>query len=142
MESRKSEQLFVYSSLRKGFHEGTYHYITRYFSFLGNAKVKGVLRDLGTEPVANPTNEETFIKGELYILNNPDEFSWSFGQLDEYEGLVAEEGEDPLYRREITNVFKEDGSTTNAWIYWYNKDASSFPAIPSGDVLEYLNSKK
>ncbi len=142
MDSEKPTQLFVYSSLRKGFHQGAYQYITQHFTPLGNAKVKGVLRDLGNQPVANPSNEEIFIKGELYALHNPGDFSWVFGQLDEYEGLITEAGEHPLYRREIVTVQKEDGSKTDAWIYWYNKDASNFPMIPSGDVIEYIQSKK
>ncbi len=80
-------QLFVYSSLRKGFHLQAYEYLVKFFSFVSLGKVKGILRDSGTEPVATPVEDNTFIKGELYMLNNSYDFSWVFGQLDEYEGL-------------------------------------------------------
>lgn len=142
MAPQTSHQLFIYSSLRKGFHQEAYHYITQFFSFESYAKVKGVLSDLCTEVVAIPTAESSFIKGELYKLNKEDDFSWIFGQLDEYEGLIPEPSETPLYRREVTTVYKEDGNTTEAWIYWYNGDVTGLPVIASEDVLEYLQSKK
>jgi len=142
METSSSLQLFVYSSLRKGFHLEAYEYLVKYFSFAGMGKVKGILRDSGTEPVATPTEKNTFIKGELYTLNNKDDFSWVFGQLDEYEGLVAAQGEKILYRRELTKVYKDDGGITDAWIFWFAGDVSGKPVIDSEDALEYLKSKK
>lgn len=141
METPSSLKLFVYSSLRKGFHLETYEYLVKYFSFVGMGKVKGFLRDSGTEPVATPTEENTSIKGELYTLNNKDDFSWVFGQLDEYEGLDAAQDEKILYRRELTKVFKDDGSVTDAWIFWFDGDISDKPVIDSEDALEYLKSK-
>ncbi|MDQ2862205.1 MAG: gamma-glutamylcyclotransferase [Bacteroidota bacterium] len=142
METPSSLQLFVYSSLRKGFHLEAYEYLAKYFTFAGMGKVKGTLRDSGTEPVATPTEEDTFIKGELYSLNKKDDFSWVFGQLDEYEGLDAAQGEKILYKRELTKVYKDDGSVTDAWIFWFDGDVSGKPVINSEDVLEYLKSKK
>jgi gamma-glutamylcyclotransferase (GGCT)/AIG2-like uncharacterized protein YtfP len=142
METPSSLQLFVYSSLRKGFHLKAYEYLVKYFSFVGMRKVKGILRDSGTEAVAKPTEENTFIKGELYTLNNKDNFSWVFGQLDEYEGLVAAQDEKILYRRELTKVYKDDDSVTDAWIFWFDGDVSGKPVINSEDALEYLKSKK
>ena len=122
MEAVKCEYLFIYSSLRKGFHQHGFDYITRYFNFIGNAQVKGILTTAVWGAVAMPTNEDHFIKGELYRLKEKNDFSWVFGQLDDYEGLVVEQGEQPFYRREITPVNNEDGSCTNAWIYWYNRE--------------------
>ena len=142
MESQTSNQLFVYSSLRKGFHQGAYDYLTQFFSIVSTAKVKGILSDLGNLPVATHCAENSFIKGELYKLNNEDDASYVFGQLDDYEGLIAEPGEQSLYRRELTTVFNVDGSVSDAWVYWYNGDVNGKPVIPSGDVLEYLESKK
>lgn len=141
MNSPASQQLFVYSSLREGFHQRTFDYVTRFFNFVSPAKVKGILSDLESRPVATPTSENSFIKGELYKLKKEDGFSWAFGQFDDYEGLDAEEGEQPLYRRELTIVYKDDGSVTSAWIYWYNGDVSEMPVIHSGDALEYQSQK-
>ena len=134
-------QLFVYGSLRSGFHSPVYEYISRFFSFVGNAKVRGKLFDMGSYPAGLPTNESSFIVGELYKVNNPAEFSWAIGQLDDYEGVAVEPDEVQLYRREITEVYI-NGQMTHAWIYWYNGDVSGRHVIASGDLMEYLQGKK
>ena len=120
MESALSKHLFIYSSLRKGFHQHAYDYITQFFSFVSLAKVKGIVRDVDGELYATPTNENSFIEGELYKLNDEYNFSYVFGQLDDYEGLIVEQGENPLYRRELTPVYRDNGQVTDAWLYWYN----------------------
>ena len=133
-------QLFVYGSLRSGFRSPVYEYLTRYFHLLGDAIVKGKLYEKGDYPVAAPTNEDRFISGELYEINNPDEFSWAIEQLDDYEGLIVEEGEMPLYKREPVTAFW-NGQASEAWIYWYNVSIDGLPEISSGDLLEYLQQK-
>lgn len=134
-------QLFVYGSLRSGFRNPAYNYLTKYFHLQGEAVVKGKFFDAGTNPVAVPTTDtESYINGELYIVNNPDEFGWAIEQLDDYEGINVEAGETPLYRRELTEVFQE-GRGSTAWIYWYNKSVEGMPAIQFGDILKYLQQK-
>lgn len=135
-----SPYLFVYSSLRRGFQESAYSYLTRYFTYVSDAKIKGILSDLDDKPVATPTTEERFIFGELYKLNI-DNASFVFGQLDDYEGLNPEDGQKPRYRREIATVFADNGTMGEAWVYWYNGEVSEKPIIESGDVLEFLKSK-
>jgi len=138
--STETDQLFVYGSLLSGFHHPAYEYISRYFTLVGPAKVRGKLFDMGEYPAAVPVEEETWILGELYQLNNKDEFAWAFRQLDDYEGLLVEPGETPLYRRERAAVLmNEEGSF--AWIYWYNQDVEGRPVIASGSVLEYREVK-
>ncbi|MCX8021021.1 MAG: gamma-glutamylcyclotransferase [Chitinophagaceae bacterium] len=134
-------QLFVYGSLRSGFRSPAYEYISRHFSFLGNAKVKGKLYDMGSYPAAVPTTEDCYIIGELYRIKNEDEFAWAIGQLDDYEGVTPEPDEVQLYRRELTEVWI-DNHTTIAWIYWYNGDVSGKPVIASGDLIEYIYGKR
>ena len=134
-------QLFVYGSLRSGFHNPMYEYISRFFTVVGKAKVKGKLFDLGEYPAAIPADEDVFIIGELYVAKNQQEFSWAIGQLDDYEGLDVEEGETPLYERKVTEVHIND-KVTHAWVYWYNGDVSGKPVIASGDMLEYFKNKK
>ena len=128
--------LFVYSSLRRGFQQPSHDYLRRYFTFVADAKVKGILSDFGDKPVATPTSENRFIVGELYKLN-VDNASFVFGQLDDYEGLIPEEGQTALFRREVATVYADDGTEVPAWVYWYNGDISGKPIIESGDVLEY-----
>jgi gamma-glutamylcyclotransferase (GGCT)/AIG2-like uncharacterized protein YtfP len=141
MTSQGVYNLFVYGSLRSGFHSHAYEYISRYFVLMGEAKVKGKLFDMGNFPAANPSGENCFIVGELYRIKNENDFSWAFGQLDDYEGINVEFDEEPQYRREITEVYI-NGQTLPAWIYWFNGDVSGKPVIASGDMLEYLRQKK
>lgn len=137
MTNHASYFVFVYGSLRKGFHSSAYEYISHYFNFFADAKVKGKLFDLGEYPAAIPVQDDSFIKGELYVVKNENEFSWAIAQLDDYEGVLVELGEQPLYRREIADVFVND-AIVPAWIYWYNGDVSGKPVVSSGDILEYM----
>ena len=138
--NNENYKLFVYGSLRSGFRNPVYEYLTKYFYLLGEAVVKGRLYDLGEYPAAAATNEEVFISGELYCINNPLEFSWAIGQLDDYEGLNVEEGEKPLYKREEVTAYIK-GEPHTAWIYWFNGEISDKPEIESGDLLQYLQQK-
>ena len=138
--SNENYKLFVYGSLRSGFRNPVYEYLTKYFHLLGEALVKGKLYDQGDYPAAAATDEEKFISGELYCINNPLEFSWAIGQLDDYEGLNTEEGETALYKREEVIAYQK-GAPHAAWIYWYNGDIGSKPEIESGDLLQYLQQK-
>ncbi len=138
--NKENYKLFVYGSLRSGFRNPVYQYLTKYFHLLGEAVVKGKLYDQGEYPVAVPSLEEKFISGELYCINNPLEFSWAIGQLDDYEGLNAEVDEPVLYKREEVVVYQK-GEPQNAWIYWFNGDVSGKPEIESGDLLQYLQQK-
>lgn len=136
-------QLFVYGSLRSGFRSNAYEYISRYFDLVGPARVKGQLFDMGEYPAAVPAGDEKFIIGELYKIRNEKEFSWAICQLDDYEGVVVEAHEEPLYRREVCEVVLDDNKTSAvaAWIYWFNGDVNGKPVIESGDTLEYLKNK-
>ena len=132
--------LFVYGSLRSGFQSHAYEYISRFFTLVGNAKVKGILVDMGEFPAGIPCEEERYITGELYQIKNSHEFSWAMGQLDDYEGVNAEEEHEHQYRRAVTEVICND-MPLEAWIYWYNGDTSGRPVIASGDILEYLRTR-
>jgi gamma-glutamylcyclotransferase (GGCT)/AIG2-like uncharacterized protein YtfP len=135
-----THQLFVYGSLRSGFHHAAYQYLSKYFTLIGKAVVNGKLYDAGDYPVAKPTEEEKFIIGELYAINNAEEFSYAIGQLDDYEGLFPEEGEAPLYKRETVTVILNNQQHT-AWVYWFNGAVEGLTEIASGDVLQYMQQK-
>jgi gamma-glutamylcyclotransferase (GGCT)/AIG2-like uncharacterized protein YtfP len=141
MINHASYFVFVYGSLRSGFHSPAYEYISRYFNLFGEATVRGKLYDLGEYPAAVPVNEDSFIKGELYVVRHENEFSWAIAQLDDYEGVFPEPGEQALYRREIADIYIND-AIVPAWIYWYNGDVTGRPVVSSGDILEYLKKNK
>lgn len=132
--------LFVYGSLRSGFRSPAYEYISRHFDLMGEAKVKGVLFDMGGYPAAQPTEAERYIIGELYSARHPSELDWAIGQLDDYEGVNAEPGEQSSYTRSLTTVYMKDKEYLS-WIYWYTGEVTGRPEIISGDVLEYAKRK-
>lgn len=137
-----NQQLFVYGSLRSGFRNPAYEYLTRYFQLLGEALVQGKFYDKGQYPVAAPTDDpDSFIQGELYMIIKEEEFNWAIEQLDDYEGLNVEAGEKPMYKREMVDVFQH-GQPSKAWIYWFNGDVSGMKEISSEDVLKYLQQIK
>jgi len=137
----KNYQLFVYGSLRSGFHHPAFEYISRHFLFVGDGKTKGVVYDIGAFPGALETTLESFIIGEVYAIKNEDEFDWAIAQLDDYEGVEAEDGETPLFKRALTEVYLDNGEKTQAWIYWFNDDVKGKPVIASGDALLYYQEK-
>lgn len=135
----KSDYLFVYSSLLKGFPTPDYKYVSQYFDFVGPAKTPGRLSILNDIVVGTPpTDGDTYIVGELYKIKEQDHFSFAIGQLDEYEGVHPEPPMQPLYSREITTTTLEDGTLITAWVYWYNGPVQGLPIIESGNILDYI----
>lgn len=132
--------LFVYGSLRSGFNNPAYGYISKYFTLIGEAYVNGKLYQLSDFPVAVPSENDSLIKGELYTIKVPSECSWAFAQLDDYEGVQAEEGEHPLYKRVLTAVFMND-KEEKAWVYWYNGSIENGTRIEESDLLAYLKQR-
>lgn len=137
----QTNHLFVYGSLRKGFKSHAYEYIKSYFTLLGTATIKGTMYDMGTYPVVTSKDTGRLIKGELYEINNPLEFSFAMAQLDDYEGLYPEEGQEADYEREVVDV-NFNGETITAWVYWYKKDVTGKPVVESGDMLQYAKANK
>ena len=132
--------LFVYGSLRSGFNNPAYGYISKYFTLIGEAYVNGKLYQLSDFPVAVPSENDSLIKGELYTIKVPSECSWAFAQLDDYEGVQVEEGEHPLYKRVLTAVFMND-KEEKAWVYWYNGSIENGTRIEESDLLAYLKQR-
>jgi len=113
-----------------------YRYISKYFKFIDAGSISGCLTDIRGVPYATPS-DCSFIQGELYQLRNPEDYSFVFGQLDDYEGMDMEAGEEPMYRRAIVKVHHYKGGDSDAWVYWYNGDVQGYPVIASGDTSDY-----
>jgi hypothetical protein len=141
MKQNQTTQLFVYGSLRSGFHSSAYNYVSRYFTLVGEAKAKGLLYDMGDYPVGVACKFDTFVVGELYQIKHKEAFDFAIAQLDDYEGLNGEDHEDILYERTLTEIFVNE-TATKAWTYWYKGDTANKPVIASGDVLQYFEQKK
>ena len=136
-----SHFLFVYGSLLSGFKSPAYEYISKYFNLKGPAQVKGTIFDMGTFPVGTSVDTGRIIKGELYEIRNPIELSFILAQLDDYEGLYPDDGEEVYYRRDLTDATTSDGEVVSAWIYWYDRDVSGKPIIESDNMIDYLEGK-
>lgn len=134
-----SHFLFVYASLLSGFKSPAYEYISRYFKLKGPATVKGTIYDMGTFPVGTANDTGRLIRGELYEIKNPKELSFILAQLDDYEGLYPDDGEDIYYKRELVATTLESGEEGIAWIYWYDKDITGKPIVESENMLDYLD---
>ncbi|MCF3111007.1 gamma-glutamylcyclotransferase [Niabella sp. CC-SYL272] len=137
----QSNYLFVYGSLLSGFKSPAYEYIARYFELLGPATVAGTLYDLGEYPAALPDSSGRKIIGELYKIRHTHQLSYAIAQLDGYEGVNPEAGETADYKRELSQVFHNQ-EPFEAWVYWFSHNINDRPVIESGDVLEYLNSRR
>lgn len=137
----QATRLFVYGSLRIGFRNPDYSYLSKYFHLLGEGTVQGKFYFNGSSPVAVPTEDKQFITGDLYELNTPDEFKWVMVQLDDYEGLNVEPGERPLYKRELVAILK-NGHPSMAWIYWYNGSVDNMMELDATEITKYLQQQK
>lgn len=134
-----SRFLFVYGSLLSGFKSPAYEYISKYFILKGNATVKGTIYNMGSYPVGTSNDTGRHIKGELYEIRKPKELSYVLAQLDDYEGLYPDDGEEIYYQRELVEVITESSEKMIAWIYWYIKDVTDKPVIESENMLDYLD---
>lgn len=137
----RTKHLFVYGSLLSGFQLESYEYIRRYFHLIGEATVKGTMYDMGDYPVVTRYDTGRLIKGELYEIRHPAEFTFALAQLDDYEGLYPEEGAEVYYEREAVDVYLGD-QVVDAWIYWCIRDVSNRPIVESGDMREYAKGNK
>ena len=133
-----SHYLFVYGSLLSGFRSPAYEYISKYFKLTGTATVTGTIYDMGTYPVGTSHNTGRFIKGELYEVRNPKELSFVLAQLDDYEGLYPDDGEEIYYKRELVEATLETGEKIIAWVYWYSFPVDGKPIIEAQSLMDYL----
>ncbi len=129
--------IFVYGSLRLGFRDPNYSYLAKYFNLRGEGAARGRFYFNGVSPVAVPVATDHFITGDVYELNNIDDFQWAFVQLDDYEGLHVEEGETPLYKRMCITVMLHD-KPVEAWVYWFNGSTDNLAEMTPDDVKKYL----
>lgn len=100
---------------------------------------QGKLYHIDWYPGVIPSDDETErVYGEVYDIHK--NFEAVIESLDQYEGSAAEFPEPHLFVRQIETVTLENGSSTKAWIYYYNLDPAGKRLIPGGDFLEWKNS--
>ncbi|HEX7085703.1 MAG TPA: gamma-glutamylcyclotransferase family protein [Vicinamibacterales bacterium] len=129
-----SEFGFFYGTLMTGFDRRRRLGMDSRMAFRGRGWIQGALFDLGLYPAAVPSEGDR-IYGEVFELADP---ASVLAALDEIEGYRPDEPDTSLYVRRLVPVQFDDGSTVEAWAYFYNAPLGSAPKIPSGDYLEYL----
>lgn len=126
--------LFVYGSLRRNRIDAGHHPLLAACHYLSDAAMNGELYDVDGYPAAVPA-ESGFIKGELYLLDNPEQ---TLSALDVYEECAALFPAPHEYIRCRQTVILPNRRSLIAWTYLYNRPTDGLQRIPSGDYLHYL----
>lgn len=134
-----NDRLFVYGTLRKDAENGRYHLLERSAAFVGYARMRGRLLNLGAFPGFTPAGDgisggdESWVRGELYALRNPSE---TLPRLDRYEGCGPGDPEPRLFERVGKKLVLPSGDDGEAWVYVYRGPSGGAPEIASGDYVE------
>jgi gamma-glutamylcyclotransferase (GGCT)/AIG2-like uncharacterized protein YtfP len=132
-----AELVFFYGTLMTPFNRTGRLHIDQHLVLKGRGTIEAALFDLGIYPAAVPTPEGV-VRGEVYEMRHP---AIVLRALDELEGYRDNEPETSLYLRTLTPVTLEDGSSVQAWAYFYNAPLGRAERIESGDYLEYLKAR-
>ena len=129
-----AELVFFYGTLMTPFNRTGNLRLDQHLSLVGRGTIQAVLFDLGIYPAAVPTSDGQ-VTGEVYELLAP---IAALRALDELEGYRPGDPETSLYTRRRTPVAMDDGTTVDAWAYFYNAPLGRAERIESGDYLEHL----
>lgn len=125
-----SEYLFTYGTLKAGHAPPEIADKVETLQYVGKAKVRGVLFDLGEYPgaVLDPTSTHE-IAGEVFRLpGGPTVLE----QFDEYEGFDPASPDQSLFLRVLQSVTLDSGEIISCWIYVYNRNPGAAPMIVHG----------
>lgn len=126
--------MFFYGTLMTPFNRTGRLRLDQHLVFKGRGTIRAALFDLGIYPAAVPATD-SHVMGEVYELTEP---IFALRALDELEGYRPTDPETSLYTRTRTPVALEDGTTVDAWTYFYNAPLGRAERIESGDYLEHL----
>lgn len=125
--------VFFYGTLMAGFDRRRRAGIDPKLTYRGRGSIRAALFDLGIYPAAVPAPEGR-VWGEVYQVADHDAV---IAALDDIEGYRPDDPDKSLYSRSTTSVTMPDGSTVEAWVYFYNAPLGRAPRIASGDYLEH-----
>ncbi len=129
-----ADLVFFYGTLMTGFDRRRQMGIDPRMKYRTRGGVRAALFDLGIYPAAVPADSGR-VWGELFDMLDPEGV---LRALDEMEGYRPGEPDSSLYIRSQVPVHLPDGTTEQAWVYFYNAPLGKAPRIDSGDYLEYL----
>ena len=129
--------VFFYGTLMAGFDRRRRAGIDTKLTYRGRGSIRASLFDLGIYPAAVPATEGS-VWGEVYEMSEPETVLTA---LDDIEGYRPDDPDRSLYSRTRAHVTMPDGSSEQAWVYFYNAPLGRAPRIPSGDYLDHLRAK-
>ena len=131
----KSDYLFVYGTLLKGFNSYMSKFLDKNSEFVGEGYFNGKLFKVSWYPgavLSKIASERVY--GHIFKIHDHIK---TFKILDDYEGVGEASTEYPNeYRRELIETFLNDGTILRTWVYLYNNPTDHLRLIASGDYLK------
>src|SRR6201987_5988756 len=113
-----SDRLFVYGTLRRGFHHPMAKLLSANADFIGEATCRGKLYLVRHYPgLVLSEDADDIVHGELFRLRVCDSLLREF---DMYEACGEGFAPPTEYVREMLQVTLADGTASEAWTYVYN----------------------
>jgi gamma-glutamylcyclotransferase (GGCT)/AIG2-like uncharacterized protein YtfP len=128
---------FFYGTLMAGFDRRRRAGIDHKMTYRGRGYITGSLFDLGIYPAAIPSSDGR-VWGEVYEFQDAESV---LPALDDIEGYTRDDPDRSLYVRDRARVQMEDGSSLEAWVYFYNAPLGGASRIPSGDYLAHIRAR-
>jgi gamma-glutamylcyclotransferase (GGCT)/AIG2-like uncharacterized protein YtfP len=129
-----ADLVFFYGTLMAGFDRRRRAGIDEKLRYIGRGSIQGALFDLGIYPAAVPSLDGR-IWGEVYEMSDG---AAVLAALDDIEGYRHDDPDRSLYMRMQAAVTLPDGTTAEAWVYFYNAPLGGAQRIASGDYLEHV----
>jgi len=126
-EGAMTNLLFVYGTLLRRSRHPMAKLLSEQARFVGEAKVRGCLYDLGRYPgITESSADSDWVYGDVYELTCGE----TLAQLDAYEEL--ESPRPSYFDRQLGEATLDDGSTVAVWVYWYRGELGNATRSPSG----------
>ena len=129
-----ADLVFFYGTLMAGFERRQRAGIDQKLTYVGRGSIQAALFDLGIYPAAVPAPGGT-CWGEVYSMTDAAEV---LAALDDIEGYRPDAPDLSLYARARAPVTLPNGSSAEAWVYFYNAPLGQAQRIASGDYLEHV----
>lgn len=129
--------LFVYGTLMKGHRDDWQEKVGAHF--VGRGRITGKLYRLGQFPGAVRSDAGSHVQGEVYRLSN---VASALKILDKYEEFEPTRPQRSLFIRRQISVEMEDGSSSKAWAYFYNRSVKKSDLIHSGNFNQRVSVRR
>ena len=124
---------FVYGTLLSAFANPFARRLRKQAVFLGPARMRGRLYDLGAYPgMKRSLDPADWVSGELYRLDQPAKL---LAFLDAYEVCDPRDGAYREFERVTATAHLDSGRTLTAWVYLYGGSTVLCPRVESGKYV-------